>query len=151
MKTCKICKIAKELTEFHRSKSNSDGLDNRCKACKSDEARKGRKVNYFGSYCRTKKSECKRKGIHYDLTPEYLESIWTGKCPISGLEISYGNTGRGSVNSAHLDRFNPELGYIKGNVAWISGRMNRIKYDATLEELKAIVEWMESVTTSRKA
>ena len=41
-------------------------------------------------------------------------------------------------------------GYIKGNVAWISGRANRIKYDASIEELRQIVDWMERVTTIPK-
>lgn len=151
MKTCKVCKIAKSVESFHRAKTNADGRDNRCKSCKSKVAREERKNNYFTSYCRTKKSECKRKGIRFDLSPEYLSELWTGVCPISGTTLSHNNEGRGSTISAHLDRFDPALGYVEGNVAWISGRMNRIKYDATVEELKAIVEWMESVTTSRKA
>lgn len=58
--------------------------------------------------------------------------------------------GRGSLNTAHLDRFDPKKGYIKGNVAWVSGRANRIKYDATLEELKSLVSWMEGATTISK-
>lgn len=32
-------------------------------------------------------------------------------------------------------------------MTWISGRANRIKYDATLDELKQIVAWVERVTT----
>ena len=32
-------------------------------------------------------------------------------------------------------------------MTWISGRANRIKYDATLDELKQIVVWVERVTT----
>lgn len=78
---------------------------------------------------------------------DYLASIWTGECPIFHVPISYNHVGKGSVNSAHLDRVIPSKGYVKGNVTWISGRANRIKYDATLEELKQIVEWMERVTT----
>lgn len=38
----------------------------------------------------------------------------------------------------------------KCNVAWISGRANRIKYDASIEELRQIVDWMERVTTIPK-
>lgn len=53
----------------------------------------------------------------------------------------------GSHKSAHLDRIIPELGYIKGNVQWISGRANRIKYDASLDELRAIVAWLERAET----
>lgn len=100
--------------------------------------------------CRTKKSECKRKGIEYNLTPEYLESIWTGVCPIFNVHIERASHGRGSHHSAHLDRLDPNKGYVIGNVSWISGRANRIKYNATVEELRAVADWMERATTIPK-
>lgn len=115
--------------------------------CKSEIAHTKREKDYFRQYCITKKSECKRKGLKFDLTPEYLESIWTGVCPIFNIPISVNHKGKGSHFSAHLDRLFPEKGYVKGNVTWISGRANRIKYDATLDELKQIVAWVERVTT----
>lgn len=147
MKACKICKTEKPLSEFHKAKTNSDGLDKRCKSCRKEEARKGRLNNYFVQYVRGKRSECKKKGIPFDLDAKYLEELWTGVCPIFNIEIHKAAEGYGSHRSAHLDRFKPELGYVYGNVMWISGRANRIKYDATIEELKQIVDWMERVTT----
>lgn len=147
MKTCQICKNEKPLTEFHKNRTTTDGLDKRCKSCRKEEARKGRLNNYFVQYTRGKKSECKKKGIPFDLDAEYLESIWTGVCPIFNVELHKAVEGMGSHKSAHLDRLNPDLGYIKGNVSWISCRANRIKYNASIEELKQIVDWMERVTT----
>lgn len=135
MKTCSICKEEKPLSEYHKAKTNTDGLDRRCKSCRKVEARKGRLNNYFVQYTRGKRSECKKKGLPFDLTSEYLESIWTGVCPIFNIEIHKAAEGYGSHKSAHLDRFNPSLGYTIGNVMWISGRANRIKYDATISEL----------------
>lgn len=108
----------------------------------------------FHMYNITKRGGCRTKGLIYNLDAAYLESIWTGTCPVFGIPLDIPMKqarGKGSHNTAHLDRVNPKLGYVKGNVAWISGRANRIKYDATLEELKQLVNWMESVTTSRKA
>lgn len=58
--------------------------------------------------------------------------------------------GRGSHHSAHLDRLDPNKGYVIGNVSWISGRANRIKYNATVEELRAVADWMERATTIPK-
>ncbi|CBV65221.1 hypothetical phage protein, partial [Salmonella phage Vi06] len=107
----------------------------------------------FDMYCRTKKSWAKTRGIEFTLDAEYLESIWTGVCPILGLALNVpmrDAKGSGSLNTAHLDRFDPKKGYIKGNVTWVSGRANRIKYDATLEELKSLVSWMEGATTISK-
>ena len=150
MKRCILCGKLLPLEAFHKSASNKDGHDNRCKKCKSIMAHNKRESDYFRQYCITKKSECKHKNIPFDLDPEYLEEIWTGECPIFHVPLSKNHKGRGSTYSAHLDRFDPHKGYVKGNVTWISGRANRIKYDATIEELKQIVSWMERVTTIPK-
>ena len=37
----------------------------------------------------------------------------------------------------------PDKGYVKGNVHWISRRANRIKSDATVEELEKIISYMK--------
>lgn len=147
MKQCRICKELKEYTEFHKNKVNKDGFDNRCRLCRKIEARENYKKDPFVTLARSKKSECKKKGIDYNLDADYLRSLWTGICPLTNQEITIGNSGMGSSKSGHLDRTIPELGYVKGNVAYISGRMNRIKYDATLEELKLIVKYLEGATT----
>ena len=145
---CIICKRDLAYCNFHKNANNRNNLDYRCKKCKKQKASEERYADYFGSYIRTKKSECKTKKILFNLTKEYLKEIWTDICPISGVTLSH-NKGRGShhLTSAHLDRINPNQGYIIGNVCWISGRMNRIKYDATIEELKSIITYMEGATT----
>ena len=151
IKKCKVCGKLLPLEEFHKNSLNKkDGHDNRCKHCRSIMAHNERENNYFVHYCITKRSECKRKNIPYDLDASYLEEIWTGECPIFHTSLSRNHKGRGSSNSAHLDRIDPNKGYVKGNVAWISGRANRIKYNASIEELKQIVDWMERVTTIPK-
>lgn len=137
---------------FHNNSKNEDGKDPRCKICRKKEARRVYTENYFVSYIRFKKSWCKTHEVDFNLSAEYLESIWTGECPIFNIPIAFGGIGdkRGSHNSAHLDRIDSEGGYVVGNVAWISGRANRIKYDATSIELRKIADWMESVTTIPK-
>lgn len=64
-------------------------------------------------------------------------------CPILGVEIVYG--GR-SDNSASLDKVVPSKGYVAGNVRVVSRRANRLKADATLAELRAIVRYVEEST-----
>ncbi len=44
--------------------------------------------------------------------------------------------------SPSLDRLEPTRGYVKGNVAVISYRANRIKTDATAEELQRVLDWV---------
>jgi hypothetical protein len=61
-------------------------------------------------------------------------------CPILGLELEVGD-GRPGLNSPSLDRIIPNLGYVKGNVEVISYRANKIKSDATPEELQKIADY----------
>ena len=149
-KACNKCGEHKAISEFKKSKTGKHGVTAICKPCETVRTRELRLNDYFNKYVITKRAECRKKGIQFDLTGDYLESLWTGYCPILNLQITYGGReGKtGSSYSAHLDRLDPSKGYVVGNVNWVSGRANRIKYDATIEELEAIVKWMERVTTS---
>lgn len=64
-------------------------------------------------------------------------------CPILGIRL-LGGVGMVAAGSPSLDRLDPKQGYVVGNVAVISHRANRIKGDATLGELRKLVEWMEA-------
>lgn len=154
MKQCSICKQEKDLSNFHLNKTNSDGLDKRCKLCRKEKARDQYEKDPIKTLLKCKKSECIKKDISFNLDYNYLKSIWTGICPIFNTEITLGNKGCGSHRSAHLDRIDPNKGYIQGNVAYISGRANRIKYNASFHELRKIADWienqLESATTIRE-
>lgn len=62
-------------------------------------------------------------------------------CPVLGIEL-VNNEGGLQNNSPSLDRIVPELGYIKGNVQVISTLANRMKSNATPEELLLFAEWV---------
>ena len=68
-------------------------------------------------------------------------------CPIFGIkfEVGKGQQMRWDA-SATLDRIRPSLGYVRGNIAVISWRANRIKSDASSMELRAIADWIDSIT-----
>jgi hypothetical protein len=64
-------------------------------------------------------------------------------CPVLGIPLKV-VSGKGFTdNSPSLDRIVPSLGYVPGNVVVISMRANRIKSDASLAELKKIVEFYQ--------
>ena len=82
----------------------------------------------------------KQENIPFNLDP--TDIVIPSCCPILGIQLEMGNT-TVSDNSPSIDRIYPKLGYIKGNIEIISNRANRIKSDATLDELKKIVHFLE--------
>lgn len=86
------------------------------------------------------KARAKKKGLPFNLTLDDLRV--PACCPVLGIRLK---SRRGAFHdrSPSIDRTVPELGYVKGNVTIMSYRANRIKCHATLDELKAIIAYME--------
>jgi len=88
------------------------------------------------------KSKCKRLGIRFDITEEDL--CIPDVCPVLGfkmINLPY-STGRHQGYSPYapsVDRMDPNLGYVRGNVRVISSRANLLKSDATVEELELVL------------
>lgn len=80
------------------------------------------------------------KGVPFDLTPDDITI--PDVCPVLNIPLEVA-AGKATDGSPSLDRLIPELGYVVGNVRVISNRANRIKYNATLEELQAVVRYLE--------
>ncbi len=59
-------------------------------------------------------------------------------CPLLGVALRLG-TRYDRAASPSLDRIEPSLGYVPGNVWVISFRANAIKQDASLPELELLV------------
>jgi hypothetical protein len=87
------------------------------------------------------KTRSAKKELAFDLDVEYVISICPVKCPVMNVAILYGGNDRHRY-SASLDRIVPELGYIKGNVQVITDIANRMKNDASHEELKLFAKWI---------
>ena len=78
-------------------------------------------------------------GVSFDLTA--MDIVIPERCPVLGIELGIGTWGHTDC-SPSLDRFDASLGYVRGNVAVISNRANRLKGDGTLAEHEALVRWM---------
>lgn len=70
--------------------------------------------------------------------------VWNKYCPYLGIELDYSCPKR-SENSVSLDRLDSTKGYIVGNVVVCSWRGNRIKNDATIEELGLLYHNLKSL------
>lgn len=104
--------------------------------------RAGTGEGYRALWLNNIKFRAKKKGLPFDLTLEDL--VFPSVCPVLGIPIKE-RSGAFSDNSPSIDRTIPKLGYVKGNVAIMSYRANRIKCHASLAELKAIVAYMEQL------
>jgi len=70
-------------------------------------------------------------------------------CPALNLELKRGVRKLTDV-SPTLDKIIPVLGYVPGNVAVISHRANKLKNDATFEEVEGLYNWWSSVRKSNE-
>ena len=99
-------------------------------------------IHYFHSA----KKRAKIKNLPFNITAKYLRLIATDMCPIFGTQFDWGTSGLGrgkyKLNSPQLDRIIPELGYVEGNVSFISNKANRIKGEGTMIEHYAIADWI---------
>jgi hypothetical protein len=87
----------------------------------------------------------KDRDLPFSITEEYLESIWTGVCPVFQVRLNLPSHGGKKISPAKpsLDRLIPDKGYVPGNVIWISFRANQMKSDGTSEELFRVAEWLQ--------
>lgn len=93
------------------------------------------------------KKNAKRCGVPFDLDLQFLREIAPDKCPVFDMDLDWGGWGKknqlASENSPSLDRIIPEKGYVKENVVWVSWKANRIKNNATYEDLITLANWLK--------
>lgn len=169
-KICNKCKIEKTLGDFDESKKQRGKLRPGCRVCNATrdtyyaanrERESARAKRALASQGREARNEYKRRhhrtrpevvllqnakqrarhqGLPFDLT---LDDILVPEiCPILGIPLRTGE-GKASPNSPSLDRVNPCLGYVRGNVIVLSHRANTLKSDATPAELRQVADFLE--------
>lgn len=86
------------------------------------------------------RARARRKSIEWGL--EISDIIVPKRCPVLGIKLAM-NSVMPKDNSATIDRINPKIGYIKSNVSVISNLANKIKSNATAEEIKKTYQWLK--------
>lgn len=87
------------------------------------------------------RARAKSRGLEFDLNESDI--VIPDLCPVLGIRLVVGKD-RPTDNSPTLDRIDLSRGYVRGNVAVISYRANRIKNDATLDELVKVADYVRS-------
>jgi hypothetical protein len=96
-------------------------------------------TDFIKNTLKTAKVRAEANNLDFNLEPEDFKM--PKSCPVLGLELRWGD--KITANTPSFDRVVPELGYIKGNVRIISMRANRLKNNATIEEMEKILEYMK--------
>jgi len=152
-KVCTKCKEHLPLSEFYKNKAYKDGLTYQCKSCAKEY---GDNVCPLRRWFDSKKSDAKRKGNEFTIEPTDIPGVkiretitidkvgrkhtsWEATeypkvCPVLRVELDWGMNGR-QPNSPSLDRIDSTKGYVKGNVMMMSDLANKMKSNATPEQL----------------
>jgi hypothetical protein len=145
--TCSTCNKTLPLTKdnFHKRTDSETGFQHRCKTClKKDPNRYNRliKKDDIAYYIKDRfygaKHRAAKKNIPFNLTMQYLEDLWKkqgGICAISKIEMNHTILEGKLDTNASIDKINPSLGYIEGNVQFVCNRVNMMKSDMPVENL----------------
>lgn len=90
------------------------------------------------TFCNRRKNAQKRC-TEFEISIDDLE--FPENCPVLGIPLTWG--GKLCNDTATIDRVDPNKGYIPGNVVVMSLKANRIKNNATAEELQKVADWLK--------
>lgn len=126
---------------------------NRDKACEMSRVAQRRMAseNPVEYMVRSARTRAKAIGIPFDITSDDVHM--PEFCPVLGIRLDNSRRSPSSraENLPTLDRVNPSLGYVRGNVAVVSHRANRIKSDASLAEVELIAAYIRRMTGGHEA
>lgn len=109
--------------------------------------RKSYRINPKKTLLNRAKARSKRKG--YDFNLELEDIVIPNTCPILGCKLEMGNK-KDYSSSPSLDRIDPTMGYVKGNVWVISTRANTIKSNLLLSELKEVITRLDDIVRTMR-
>jgi hypothetical protein len=133
-----LCLCDCGVEKIIKASSLNRKLTTSCGCFKKEKSYKGVK-DLSGSYINRVKKGAKSRGIEFNITGEYLWSLFIqqkGKCAFSGIPIVLERnlTKNYPKQTASLDRIDSDLGYVKGNVCWVHKIVNMMKGSLTLKD-----------------
>lgn len=134
---CKTCNKWQYYDEFSKHKDSKGGRDtSQCKSCKKS-AWDWSKVSFEKRMLNRTKARAKRKGLTFDL--ELSDIILPEYCPVFFIDFEYGHIDW----TYSIDRIDNNKGYVKGNIQIVSNKANRLKGDASVEDIEMLLRFMK--------
>lgn len=93
------------------------------------------------------RTRARAQGVPCTITAEDIASATPEFCPVLGIKLERAANPKGGVadNTPTVDRLIPHLGYVRGNIIVVSHKANRIKNNATIEELESVTHFYKSL------
>ncbi len=136
-KVCSKCGIEKELSAFHKHRACKHGYNTVCKECRKPlSKRQYRTQSVEYRLLHAAKSRSKLKNRECSITE--ADIVIPEVCPVFGTPFN-----QNTEYAASLDRIDPTKGYVAGNVQVISLRANMLKNNATANELRKVLSFIE--------
>jgi hypothetical protein len=138
---CATCKqlLSQNLFSYKIKNDSSQGIRDNCKKCsavRAEKERLKRKENWKYKptlhMLNNSKQRAKSVGLEHTLTIDDI--VIPDYCPVLNIKLETGDR-KSHENAPSIDRIDNNKGYIKGNIMIMSTRANKLKKDATIDEL----------------
>lgn len=142
-KWCSGCNATLPIKLFNQHSQSKDGWRNICKSCEREMRRACHKRNPAYKMAGGARSRAKKGGYLSDITAEYLHTISDFlKCRVCQQEFHI-RDGYQNGRTPSLDKINPDLGYVRGNVMVICCSCNRRKNNQTPQQMRELANALE--------
>lgn len=141
-KRCNKCLNFRRRIEFYPNKYADDGLCGACIDCSQKMVISYRFKNKEKVLLAGAKKRAIKENLEFNLS--ITDIVLPETCPVFGIPMQM-HTGKPGPDSFSIDRIDPNRGYTKDNIQIICLRANKIKSDATLEELETIVMYLKKL------
>jgi hypothetical protein len=92
-------------------------------------------VSVAKSMMHSSRKRAEEKGLPFDLSHEYIMSLDVSRCSVTGVALRIAcEDGKQNFLSPSLDRIEPRLGYIEGNVRVVANAINSCKGSAAEDD-----------------
>lgn len=152
---CSRCKLEKSPEEFSKSSAKKNGRQAWCKLCLSEvrdlendkyqaNARKKRAQprGYQKTALYNAAQRSRDTGIPFSLTLKNLPEL-PENCPCCNIRFIVRGPWRSTPS---LDKILPENGYVPENVQWLCRHCNKLKSNASPEELMRLAVFVQKIT-----
>lgn len=137
-RVCVSCDTLLPFSMFHKHSACLFGINTVCKQCRASISQnqwKGKRLET--KILQRAKTRATQQDIEFSITEEDI--VIPEKCPVFGTLFVYNDCDL----AASIDKINPLLGYVKGNIRIISNKANRMKSNATHEDLLIFAAWVQ--------